>query len=208
MLHGTALTLFDVHFAVDGPDWPQVDDLFSNIFCSRKKQEEVSNELALLRIAQFREESKGVNEALETLVDKISKLYPLPIPSDKNEVVQKRSFRQAESGTDWRLHVETATKNSFYQDYVDSFFATIKTMKHHNDNAKESSASHCILYVRQKRFGNYLSRKYTSKRIPSAFEKIRQEPYNRCFNCWAKGCSALLCKKLKNPSIIKNNING
>lgn len=193
----TTLILLDAHFAIDEPNWPQVGVLISNKFSSRKRQEEVSDELASPRIAQFREETKGEKKALEKVVDKISKLDALSLPSDQNEIVQKRLLKQAVSGTDYGIHGENAAKPSFYQTYFYSLFTAIQTMKSHRYNAQESSASHDFLYIGQNRFGKHPSEKSIPKPISSGFEKQEQrtEPQNCSFNCWTPKCSARSCKK-------------
>lgn len=99
-LSGSALTLFDSHFVIDQINCAQVVDFFNKQYDSETKQEEMSEELRSLRIKKFRKEGSSDEEALESLVDCITTLYPLSLPSDRNNLMQKRFLRQAVSETD------------------------------------------------------------------------------------------------------------
>lgn len=172
-LQRTALTLFDAHFAVDEPNCQRLDDLFSSRFWPRTKLEQAFDDFVSLRIAHFRK-NKRQKEASGNLVDVISKLNPLTVPSDRNAVVQKRLLKQAVDGTDWSILHETATKKSSSHSEVISQFVSTPTTKPHNGKARESGSSHCIISVQKERSGNHLSKKCVSKSILSAFEKVRK----------------------------------
>lgn len=51
-----ALILFDSHFDIDSHNWERVDAVFKNGYVSVTKQEEVSYELATLKLAEFQKD--------------------------------------------------------------------------------------------------------------------------------------------------------
>lgn len=85
----SAVTLFDAYFAVQYTNMTTIKILFSQWYDSATKQEEVLDELVLLKLNGFKGEKDDDNEALTKLVDRIARLYPLSIPSDRKETIGK-----------------------------------------------------------------------------------------------------------------------
>lgn len=73
-LDGSASTLFDYHFIIDQPNWPQRDQLFSHRYDAATKQEKLSYELSLLKLDEYRTDSRDEKEARTKLVDRFAKL--------------------------------------------------------------------------------------------------------------------------------------
>lgn len=70
-LCGSDLTFFDAHFLIDQVTWPQVDDLFLQMYNSIVRPEGVADELSLLCKMEHRREDDIEEEALTMLVERI-----------------------------------------------------------------------------------------------------------------------------------------
>lgn len=83
----SVVTLFDANFAVGFTDWSKIDHLFSQRYDSARKEEEVPDDLASVKLEEYKRETEDDKNALRKVVDRIAKLYSLSIPSDKNEAM-------------------------------------------------------------------------------------------------------------------------
>lgn len=210
-LNGSALPLFNAHFVIDEANWSQVDVLFTQRYDLPTKQEEVSDELSSLNIEDFTKEEGADREALMQVIDQMETLYPLSIPSNRNDTMLKGFLRQAISGTEWALQAENGTQmNGTYHADVDTLFSTIRTIQPHKNNIDTSSQHQRILFLSQKKLGRHpleLSSSQLSQ-ITSAFDdkyKNRQLQ-NRCFNCWIQVFSFESAKSPKNHNHIRRNL--
>lgn len=195
--------------------WPlclaSIDLLFTHRYDSATKQEEVSDELASLKLDDFKEEQDGEKEALSKLVATIAKLYPFSIPSTSNESMQWPFLKSAGSGLGWALHADKPSINSqSYHGYVDSLYSAIRTINRHNET-KIKSKSQWILCVGQKRYGNHPSQRNKPNSVIISFANQQQDGkmlslHNRCFNFWTPGCSVNSFKHPCSPSRIKCNL--
>lgn len=102
------------------------------------KQEEISDELASLKISDFRREGKNDKEAVTELIDRVAALTLLALPSGRSDSMQKRLLRSAVSGTQWGLHAERSgsISESFHQ-YIDTLFASFRTLERMSEDKKQ-----------------------------------------------------------------------
>lgn len=105
-LSGSALTLLDSNFLINGDNSENVDALFISRFDSVAKQEEVSDELATVRVSDFQKDDENNKDGLAKLFDIITTLIPLSLPSDLSDSMQKIFLKGTLNGTDWALHAE------------------------------------------------------------------------------------------------------
>lgn len=99
-----ALVLFDSHFMVDQDSWQNVEALFTNSFDSATKQEEVSDDLAALKIEDYMLDDCSNKDAIKRLIYCIATSVPLALPSNRNDTLQKKFLKLAVNGTEWGLH--------------------------------------------------------------------------------------------------------
>lgn len=127
-LSGSALTPFNSHFVIDRPDWAQVVDMFSKRYGSVTKQDEISKKLSSLRIEDFRKEGGSNKEALGDLSDRIATLYPLSLPTDRNDMMQKIFLKRLLGEQVGVFMQKKIQKKESYHGYLDSSFSAIRTI--------------------------------------------------------------------------------
>lgn len=79
-LIGSALTLFDFHFAIENSHWPQVNALVTEQFDSQIKKGKVSDKIAGLKITTVRKDEGTEKNALSRLFYGIATRNPLALP--------------------------------------------------------------------------------------------------------------------------------
>lgn len=79
-LVGSTLTQLDIHVEIDYNNWERVDALFTTRFSSATKQEEVSDELAALKIDEFQKDMESEKGALTKLIYRAVVLTSLALP--------------------------------------------------------------------------------------------------------------------------------
>lgn len=127
--------------------------------------------------------------------------------------MQKHFLRSYVCRAECHLHAYHANNRDVsYHQYVDSLFASIRTIERNHENMYKVDNSNRIQYDWQKSFGRQplQTREMISSTIAAAFSKPGNsmattsiKPHNRCFNCWTPGCLVRKCSKPKNNTCIK-----
>lgn len=107
--------------------WNSIEDSFNRRYQCSAKQTDISAHLQALTIDLLRDSGDDNPTALDKVVQRINKLFPLSLPRDNDDESKARFLEQEVIGTDWGFYAHSRVPpHSTYQFTLSALQATLK----------------------------------------------------------------------------------
>lgn len=117
----------------DDRPWGFIITAFNDKYFSTEKKEEISNQLAHLKIEDCRKgEEVDDHKCLDRLIERINELTPMVRPKYRDEEAKVRILRDANMGTEWGLRASArVTYRKSYQSLIYALYESQRDLNLH-----------------------------------------------------------------------------